>query len=78
MSRASIGDKLTDEMRAPAKPVELLVSFDPDSDPPGGSVRDHTGREQEFNGWLGLLRLLEIHHQHPARDVAPDSQQGRT
>ncbi len=76
MSRASIGGKLAAEMRAPAQPVQLLVSFDPDSDPPGGSVRDYTGREQEFNGWLGLLRLLEIHHQHPARDVAPDHTTG--
>jgi quercetin dioxygenase-like cupin family protein len=76
MSRPSIGGKLTVEMRAPAQPVELLVRFDPDSDPPGGSVRDHTGAEQEFNGWLGLLRLLEIHHQHPARDVAPDHTTG--
>jgi hypothetical protein len=78
MSRPSIGGKLTVEMRAPAQPVELLVRFDPGSDPPGGSVRDHTGAEQEFNGWLGLLRLLEIHHQHPARGVAPDSRQERT
>ena len=63
-------------MRAPAQPVQLLVSFDPDLDPPGGSVRHYTGREQEFNGWLGLLRLLEIHHQHPARHVAPDHTTG--
>ena len=76
MSRGSSGGKLTTEMRAPAQPVQLLVSFDPDSDPPRGSVRDHAGREQEFNGWLGLLRLLEIHHQHPARDVAPEHTTG--
>ena len=73
MSRSSIGGKLTTEMTAPAQPVQLLVSFDPNSDPPCGSVRDHTGHEQEFNGWLGLLRLLEVHGQHPARDVAPDT-----
>ena len=78
MSRPSIGGKLTTEMRAPAQPDQLLVSFNPDSDPPGGTVRDHTGAEQQFNGWLGLLRLLEIHHQQPARDVAPDSRQERT
>lgn len=59
MSRSSIGGKLTTEMRAP-QPVQLLVSLDPNSDPPCGSVRDHTGHEQEFNGWLGLLRLLEV------------------
>ena len=76
MSRAPIGGKLTAEMRAPAQPVQLLVTFDPDSDPPGGSVRDHTGREQEFKGWLGLLRLLEIHHQHPARDTARCDRRG--
>lgn len=72
MSRSSIGGKLTTEMRAAAQPDQLLVSFNPDSDPPSGSVRDHRGSEQEFNGWLGLLRLLEIHRQHPARGVAPD------
>jgi len=76
MSRSSIGGKLPAEMRAPAQQVQLIVSFDPDSDPPGGSVRDHTGREQEFTGWLGLLRLLEIHSHHPARDVAPDDTRG--
>jgi quercetin dioxygenase-like cupin family protein len=76
MSHSSIGGKLTTKMRSPAQPVQLLVSFDPDLDPPRGSVRDHTGREQEFNGWLGLLRLLEIHHQRPARDIAPDHTTG--
>jgi quercetin dioxygenase-like cupin family protein len=72
MSRPSIGGKLTVEMRAPAQPIQLLVSFDHDSNPPGGRVRDHAGREHDFNGWLGLLQLLEIHCQDPACDVAPD------
>jgi quercetin dioxygenase-like cupin family protein len=76
MSRLSISAKLTAEMRAPAQPVQLLVSFNRDSNPPGGSVRDHTGGEHEFSGWLGLLRLLEIHCQHRARDVARDHTTG--
>jgi len=58
-------------MRTPAPPVQLLVSFHPDSGPPAGTVRDRSGREQRFNGWLGLLRLLETHGQIPARDAAP-------
>jgi hypothetical protein len=74
MSRSSIGGKLSSEMSAPSQPVQLLVSFDPDSNPPDGSVRDHTGREHGFSGWLGLLRLLEIHHQEPgARRCAHDT-----
>jgi quercetin dioxygenase-like cupin family protein len=76
MSRSSIGGKLTVEMRAPAQPAQLLLSFDLDTDPPAGTVRDHTGREQEFNGWLGLLHLLEIHCQHPERHPAPHDTRG--
>jgi hypothetical protein len=71
MSRLPMAAKLKVVMRTPAPPVELLVSFHPDSDPPAGTVRDRAGREQQFNGWLGLLRLLETHCQNPARSVAP-------
>jgi quercetin dioxygenase-like cupin family protein len=39
--------------------VELLVRFAPGGDPPTGSVRDQSGHEQPFTGWLGLLALLE-------------------
>ena len=46
--------------------VELLVRFAPRTYPPTGSVRDQTGVERPFTGWLGLLRLLEDHSPDPA------------
>ena len=63
-------------MRAPARPVQLLaVSFDPIRTRPAAGVAA-TGREQEFEGGLGLLRLLEIHHQYSARDTARCDRRG--
>lgn len=60
MSRQASGDKLQRMMITPTQgTVQLLVRFAPRTDPPSGSVRDQNGVEQRFNGWLGLLRLLE-------------------
>ena len=75
MSRPSIVAKLTLVMRAPAQAVELIVSFAPDSDPPAGTVRDRTGREPQFNGWLGLLRLLEDALPTRGMQLAPTTRQ---
>jgi quercetin dioxygenase-like cupin family protein len=62
MSRHASGDKLRRMTFTQGQnDVELLVRFAPASDPPTGSVRDQTGVEQPFTGWLGLLRLLEDH-----------------
>ena len=60
-------------MRSGTHPTELLVRFEPDSDPPAGSVRDADGAERRFTGWLVLLHLLEHHcatpHDHPRGDT---------
>jgi hypothetical protein len=54
-------------MTTPGKhSLELVVRFAPRTDPPAGSVRDQTGTEQGFSGWLGLLRVLEDHCPTPA------------
>ncbi len=67
--------KLTLVMKTPGQAVELLVSFHLDSNPPAGTVRDRTGHEQRFSGWLGLLGLLETHCQNPARGAMTTTHQ---
>lgn len=59
--------KLTSTMRSGTHPTELLVRFEPASDPPTGCVRDPHGAEHRFTGWLELLHLLE-HHRPTAND----------
>jgi hypothetical protein len=54
-------------MRSETHPTELLLRFEPDSNPPAGSVRDAYGAEHRFTGWLVLLHLLE-HHRATAHD----------
>jgi hypothetical protein len=65
MSRRPTDAKLTPTMSTAAHPTELLVRFEPDSDPPTGSVRDPHGAEHPFTGWLVLLQLLEHHRPTP-------------
>ena len=68
MSRPPIGAKLTIAMGKPTQPapsaaasqgVELVVHFMHDSQPPTGWVRDPHGTQRPFNGWLGLMGVLE-------------------
>jgi hypothetical protein len=38
----------------------LTLEFDSDGDPIRGRVREGTGSEHEFVGWLGLAKALEL------------------
>jgi hypothetical protein len=42
---------------ADAKP-ELMIEFDPGSDPLSGRVRNQTGERRSFVGWLGLAHAI--------------------
>jgi len=64
MSRPPAAAKLTVVIRATAQPLELTISFNPEMDPPAGTVRACSGPEHRFSGWLGLLHLLETHCQY--------------
>ena len=78
MSRTPTDGKLARIMRSGAHSTELLVRFEPDSNPPAGSVRDPHGDEHRFTGWLVLLHLLERHcptpHDHPRGDAPAATQ----
>jgi hypothetical protein len=39
--------------------LELRLCIEEGSASPRGYIRDRSGREQSFRGWLGLLGLLE-------------------
>jgi len=39
--------------------LELRLCVEPGSASPHGRTLDRSGREQRFNGWLGLLAVLE-------------------
>ena len=81
MSRPPIGAKLTIAMGKPTQPapsaaaasqgVELVVHFTHDTQPPTGWVRDPHGTQRPFNGWLGLMSVLED-------QCAPTSQHSST
>jgi len=71
MSQMRAAAKLTSVTSTPAQPVELTVSFNRASNPPAGTVRDCMGHEQPFDGWLGLLGLLETRCQDQVRTGVP-------
>jgi hypothetical protein len=55
----------TGTMRSGTHPTEPFLRFEPDSNPPAGSVRDAYGAEHRFTGWLVLVHLLQHHRATP-------------
>jgi len=52
-----------------ARTKVLTLEIEPDSDPITGRLSEVGAPEQEFVGWLGLARALELALE--SRDVAP-------
>jgi hypothetical protein len=54
----------------PPTHAQLTISFELDSEPISGSLRDAAGRATAFNGWIEFVAMLQKAATSPARQAS--------